>query len=393
MIRRVLFQVHMWIGLVLGILFVALGLSGSVLVYHDELEAMLSPPPKAAAQGTPASYGDLIKAGRAAAPEAKGNVTLTLPEHAGDAAMVRITPPPRQPGAGREGAGRGQGAGAGGPPRGATVFVDPVSKELLGQRTAAMSPIVQFAHDLHGQLFLGRDGRPYVGWLGVGMTILGLTGLYLWWPKSHLWKYAFIVRRTAKGLRFHRELHAAAGIWGFIVFIIVSVTGVAISFPDTTRASIGAGAPAFNARTGPEIEALVDADRIGADAAVAVAQKAMPGMDVRAVTVPSRPNQAISVTMAPKDADATILSVVYVDPYRSTVAATRDPNTMAGTDTFLAWQRPLHEGGGLGPVWRFLVFLSGFLPLLFVVTGTIMWFKKRRAHVPMNAPLAEGAAS
>ena len=63
---------------------------------------------------------------------------------------------------------------------------------------------------------MGRDGRTFVGWLGVAMLVLGLTGLVLWWPKRGQWKYAFFVRRTATGLRFHRELHAATGIWIFV---------------------------------------------------------------------------------------------------------------------------------------------------------------------------------
>jgi uncharacterized iron-regulated membrane protein len=50
----------------------------------------------------------------------------------------------------------------------------------------------------------------------------------------------------------------------------------------------------------------------------------------------------------------------------------------------MAWQRPIHQGTGFGPVWRFLVFLSGLVPALFVVTGLIMWAKKRKRRVPMT---------
>jgi len=92
-----------------------------------------------------------------------------------------------------------------------------------------------------------------------------------------------------------------------------------------------------------------------------------------------------------KGSDPTILTLVYVNPYSGHVAAVRDPVTLSGPDTFMAWQRPLHDGEGLGPIWRVLVFLSGFLPLLFVITGAAMWIKKRRAHLSMAAPLAEGA--
>jgi len=46
--------------------------------------------------------------------------------------------------------------------------------------------------------------------------------------------------------------------------------------------------------------------------------------------------------------------------------------------------RPVHDGS-LGQVWGVLVFLSGLVPTLFVVTGLIMWWKKRRRRLPMTA--------
>ena len=77
---------------------------------------------------------------------------------------------------------------------------------------------------------------------------------------------------------------------------------------------------------------------------------------------------------------------VYIDPWRAKVAGMRDPSA-----SFLAWQRPVHQGTGLGPVWRALVFLTGFVPSLFVVTGVIMWAKKRKRRLPMTV-LAEEVA-
>ena len=71
---------------------------------------------------------------------------------------------------------------------------------------------------------------------------------------------------------------------------------------------------------------------------------------------------------------------VSVDPWQGKVLAVQDPRRMKTVDWIGVWQRPLHEGGGLGALWRFLVFLSGFLPLLFVITGLSMWWLKRRAR-------------
>src|ERR1700750_2742075 len=52
-VRRTLFTVHMWVGLVLGLFLAALGLSGSVLVYDDAFAGLLDPPPQALTAGMP----------------------------------------------------------------------------------------------------------------------------------------------------------------------------------------------------------------------------------------------------------------------------------------------------------------------------------------------------
>ena len=56
----------------------------------------------------------------------------------------------------------------------------------------------------------------------------------------------------------------------------------------------------------------------------------------------------------------------------------RDPSSYSTGDKFLAWQRPMHAGNGLGLIWWGLVFVIGFLLPLFVGTGLTMWLLKRR---------------
>jgi len=225
-----------------------------------------------------------------------------------------------------------------------------------------------------------------VGWLGVAMLALGVTGLVLWWPKRGQWKYAFLVRRTAKGLRFHRELHAATGIWIFVIFMIVSFSGVVIAFPATFGMAGGGqpGGATFNLREGPEIEAVAGATAIRVEDAIAMARKALPNATVTGISLPSRPDRTVMVNM---EAKVGVGATVYIDPWRSQIVATRD---LSGS--VMAWQRPLQQGSGLGIVWQALVFLSGLVPALFVFTGVVMWLKKRKRHIPMSAALAEEIA-
>ncbi len=353
-LRKLLFQLHMWIGLVLGLLLAALGLSGSVLVYDDAIARFLAPPPRAMAQGKVLPLDRIIAAARAST-DARGPATVTPSGEAGEPALVRI-------------------GTAVGPGRASAtqIYVDPVSGSVLGTGPASLPPVLAFAHRLHGNFLMAQAGRRFVGWLGLAMVLLGATGIVLWWPKAGQWKNAFLVRRKARGLRFHRELHGMIGIWMYAVFIAVSFSGMALAWPQVM------GMPGRGARPVRTVEPLSGATAITADQAVALVMAAAPDMVLRSVTMPPRPNQPVTVSFLSHGA---VNASATVDPLRGKVMEIRDPS-----GSFMAWQRPLHQGM-LGPVWRFLVFLSGFLPAIFVVTGVTMWLKKRQTRPAMNATL------
>ena len=384
--RHTLFTVHMWVGLILGVLLAALGLSGSLIVYDQEIANFFDAPPHAATAGMPLPLTMIQGTARHIAEDKGldgGQMQIMPPQKPRDPVVVRlggISPMGAVPGASREGGGERRGArrteGAGG--RGLQIFIDPVSGEVLGSRKSVLPPFLTFAHQLHGNFLMSREtGRPLVGWLGVAMCILGITGLVLWWPKRGQWKYAFKVRAAARGLRFHRELHAATGIWIFFVFMAVSFSGVVIAWPQT----LGLNPPGFNPRQMPKV-AVQDTKRLGATEAVIAAQTAMPDLVPRVITIPARPDAPITVGYLSNGA---MNAQVLVDPYSGKVLQVRDQS-----ERFLAWMRPVHDGS-LNGVWRFLVFLSGLVPLLFVVTGVVMWAKKRKRRIPMTTMTDEVA--
>jgi hypothetical protein len=39
--------------------------------------------------------------------------------------------------------------------------------------------------------------------------------------------------------------------------------------------------------------------------------------------------------------------------------------------------RRLHDGTGMGPVWRAIIFLGGIIPAILAVTGIVMWLRSR----------------
>ncbi len=373
-LRRALFQVHLWTGLTLGIVLAVLGLSGSVLVYHDELlEITQKPAPRAQAQGVMLPLDALLASARTAFTAKRANATLMLPEAKGDAAVVRFQSGPARPG----------------PQTGTDVFIDPASAKVLEVRPAPYNAFITLMHDLHGRLLIpGREGRQIVGWLGVAMLLLGMSGIVIWWPKRGQWCAGFRIRKNARGYWLYRDLHGAAGIWGLVVFLIVSFSGVAIAFPDTVRSIVTLGmvqpspTPIFDLRNGPAVKPIKGQKPLGLDGAVALVKARYPNADIQSIAVPVKRSAALRVMIGSMDEGPT--STAYVDPWRKEISAMRNAPGDT-TDTFMAWQRPLHQGSGWGGLWRILVFMSGLLPSLFVTTGIVMWVKKRRARVRVLA--------
>ncbi|WP_370154603.1 PepSY-associated TM helix domain-containing protein [Ferrovibrio sp.] len=409
-LRYWLQQIHLWVGLILCIPLVLLGITGSVLVYGHDLDHLFgNAEPAATAAGEWQSPGAIVAAAAASAEPGRVPIAVRWPAEPGEPAAVRLS----RPGMAREGGPRTEGPRAEGqrpqgqaqqgqvqrgqPVQGTVpnvspfagsqqILIDPVTLEKLGT-SGAMSPWLRVFHDLHGNLLIpGRDGRAVVGWLGIAMLVLGVSGLVIWWPRSNgapgQWKAAFFIRKGAKGLRLHRDLHGMVGIWSMVIFMIVSFTGVYLGFPQQTAAVINAVFPGRDMRAAmfqAKVQPLPGATPVALDDAVALALQKAPGTRFLNAFLPTRPDQALRIGLIrPDHSDGAPTVTVLVDPWRHSVIDVFDPRDYSLGESLIAWQRPLHEGLGLGPVYQLLVFLSGLIIPLFAVTGFFMWWIKRR---------------
>ncbi len=372
-LRKVLQQIHLWVGVIFCLPFVMLGITGSILVFEHELnDLFVTPPVHATAAGPQKTLGEIVAAARAFAPQGAAATMVGLPDEAGEPASVRF-----------QAAGRAQQ----GPGGGTQVLVDPVSLEVLATRQPSGDSWLRQIFFLHANLMVrgDRSGRETIGWLGVGMTILAITGLVLWWPMTGRLMQALVFTWKAKGARFHRDLHAAIGFWSLIVFLVVTISGVYLAFPQQLGAAVRAVLPARDLRAGfvgPNafrVTPLQGAQPMSVDDAASLALETIPGTSVRFVGLPVRPEQPMRVGLVrPGHKHGAPMATVFVDPWERKVIEARDPRSYTIGETIMAWQHALHAGEGLGWTWKILVFLSGFLPPLFAVTGVSMWLIKRR---------------
>lgn len=384
---RTLQTVHLWVGLILCLPLVVLGITGSILVVDEELRGLTGDAAaERLADGPMQPVSAILDAARAAAPAGTQPGFVILPDEPGLPATVRLVAAR----GGEKGAERPQG------PAG-MLRIDPVSLAVVGDANPAQASggFLRTVHMLHGNLLIrDRSGREIVGWLGVAMLVLGVSGLVLWWPRPGRWKAAFTVKAGARGVRLHRDLHGAVGIWSLVVFMVVSFSGVYLAFPQTLGAGVSSVLPARDLRAAVTVQPVEGAVPIDVDRAVALARQAMPGAELRSVSPPARPDQAYRIGLAPAgQAHGAPAATVFVDPWTARVAEVRDPAGYSAGETVIAWQRPLHAGEGLGPLWKWAVFLSGILPPLFAVTGTLMWWLKRKARRAKDAERAAALAA
>ena len=369
-LRRILHALHLWIGLVLGIPLVVIGLSGSVLVFEDELREWLEPAGHAVI-GEPRPLGDILLAAQAAAPAGTKPLFVSVPGEPKTLATVRFAAPGAAPG-----------------PGGIQVQVDPVS--LGASARPANAGWLRQMFNLHAQLFVpGRDGRRLVGWFGVAMVALGISGMVMWWPRSGRWTAAFAVDRRARGARFLREVHRVVGIWCWLVFMAVSVSSVYLAFPQTLGDAVRRVLPGRDLRltAAPRVTPAEGVRPLDIDGAVALVRSELPDAAPRLVALPQRADQPFRINLAPPGhARGTPMITAFVDPWAGRVFEIRNPRDFTLGETILAWQHAIHAGDGFGWPWRLLVFVSGILPALFAGTGIGLWAlrRARRAATPLQ---------
>jgi uncharacterized iron-regulated membrane protein len=364
MTRRLVAQIHLWAGLVFCVPLVLLGLTGSILVFEDELRGAVGPAAgHQAAGGAARPASEIIAAARAVAPAGLFPVGYTAPPEAGALATVRLAPARRD----------GPGADV------VRVKVDPVALQAIVEPPDGFFRQIFF---LHSTLLLkNREGRQLVGWLGIAMLVMGVSVLVKRWPRRNRWRQAFAVSRHARGFRLYRELHGAAGIWGVAVFVIVSFAGVYLAFPETVRSVVDLVSPARDLRgqaAAVRVEPVAGAEPLTVDAALDLAQAGVPGARPISAFLPTRPDQPFRIGLLRTGQERGAPAVtMLVDPWAHRVVEILDPRQFTIAERLLAWQHALHAGQALGWAWKLLVFLCGLLPLLFVVSGVAMWWLRR----------------
>lgn len=346
-LRSTLSWLHLWLGLVAGTVFAAIGLSGSVLVFHDELLQWQHP--ELAGHEVRADGEVLERVLREWQPQGLGSVRLPGPDGV-----------PTWQGYFDDGR-RG--------------YFDPASGELLLMRSAA-NDWLMWLHDFHIKLLGGDVGKQVlgvVGWIAVGLLI---SGLYLWWPKAGRWLAQLKMYRGPPARRW-LSWHRSSGVLLLPLLLLVTLTGVGMIYHAGFRAVLAGAFGGDDPPAAPQFaangERATDWPRVLALAATALPDARLtrtgapaPGSDVIAFRARSRgewhPNGR---------------SLVYVDRAGTRVLASHDATIQRPGARMTEAIYPLHIGSVGGAAYKWATALAGLLPAFLLVTGFLFWRRRR----------------
>lgn len=357
-LRKAWLVAHRWIGLTVGLLYVLIGLSGSVLVFDHAIDEWLNP-------------GLLLTEGAGARRPLQEIIDAAEQDFDGQA--LSVTKPRVDNGVWTV----WFSSGSREQPRFTAVHVDPYTARVTGQRVWGQD-LLSWIYRLHFQLLAGRAGAVIIGLTGVILMLSLASGLYLWWPLwKHSWRAAFAIR---SGPRFNYDLHKTLGIGSLAFLLVLSFTGVYMEFPDWVKPLV----TVFSDETSPPEDlrsnGLLTRQPISPDEALEIARQYFPHAAFDHLHPPEGPDGTYEVAFRQPDEvqESFGRSQVFLDQYTGEVLALRNPDDFTPADTFLAWQFPLHSGEAFGLIGRWVVFFSGLTPAGLYASGFLMW--RRRRH-------------
>ncbi|GBQ79593.1 hypothetical protein AA13595_0072 [Gluconacetobacter johannae DSM 13595] len=362
---RLLRKLHRWIGLALAIPFALQGLTGFLMVV---LPQEAPGRPQITWSGPPLPASQLVQAARAAAPAGTSALRYAPPQGPHDPASVGFGP-------------------AGGRRPDLNILVDPSSGHVVGMQKRSV--VYGFVMRLHTALLLLPVGRGPIGWVGVFLVGMAVSGIVLWWPRSHLWqsglwRRGLMISRKARGLRLWRETHLAVGAWMFLLLGFMAGSGVMICYPDMFPGG-GAGPRrppmAADGQRGHRHAADAGAmEEDGLDMALATIRQARPHDTISDIQL-GAPRGPFTVRVVQPGYGANRPTTLRIDRHTGAMTVTADPGTQSVGQRLYAWIRILHQNRlsatWAGDLWSVLVGLNGLALCLFSVTGAAMWMLRR----------------
>lgn len=194
--------------MIVGLYILMISLTGSVLVYRNELYRAFSPEPVIVnGVGLPLSENALgaFAMQRYPAHTIERIQTGATPNHAVEITLSRDGEDKRR-------------------------LFHPFTGDDLGHPTPAGYRFTQWLLDLHDNLLSGREGRRVNGIGAISVILLCVTGAVIWWTGAKRWHHGLSVNFRGTRAQLVSSMHKALGFWFFAFLLMWGVSGAYFAF-------------------------------------------------------------------------------------------------------------------------------------------------------------------
>jgi uncharacterized iron-regulated membrane protein len=352
-IRRALFQIHLWAGVGIGLYLIAISLSGSILVFQQDVLDDTKPATDTASPAL--TFGQAVEVAQGAHPEAKLLYIDNRNRNPNVVSVLLATAQGTQ-----------------------VINVDRSSARLVDDSIRQQRhSVFRFLEDLHNQLLSGSTGER-VNAVGGGLLFLmSLTGIVLWWPGRRQWKRALTVLWRARWPRVNFDLHVAFGFWTLLFVAMWGLTGLYFGFPFHFRRAVAMFTPVVEMpRTSHWMPGspVTPVDRL-----IERAQNAFPGTELVFLTYGVQDENGSIVVLLSKNRRVPLevaRDIVYVHPSTLEILGTEDSSRWSWGDKLLMWAYTVHFGDFGGLPTKLIWAVVGLIPAGLTVTGYLMWWNR-----------------
>ncbi len=353
LLRRTLFQVHLWLGITAGLYLCLVSITGAALVFRIDVQRalhseLLVPP----STGPTVDVALVLETLRGAYPTARiAGVDAPTSSRPSYLAYVMDDHGFR------------------------SVLIDPTNAQVLGELPE--QSVMRTIQDLHFNLLAGKTGAIVNGIGAICLLLLCITGCVIWWPGRR----GLTVRwRAGWPLRL-RDIHSVVGFWALLLMAMWAATALQFIFPKQFRAAVDFVSPLTQvaAPRSDRSRAAEGFDEPNWQSMIARAASSLPDQFVARVVIPSREDDAFQVLFAseqPTPAGTRDLTTIYLDQYSGEPLPPPTAQPSTAGDILVAWARPIHTGNFGGIAVKVIWLAVGLAPLLLFVTAILTWWRR-----------------
>ena len=355
-IRNIAFYCHRYIGLAIGLILIIVGLTGSLLVFNREINAILVKQQyeKVVPQSQRLSLDEIAKSVNKNYDKKPDYQIHQIDLHFDpNIYLVRlINSDDKQ----------------------LEVFVNAYTGKVLSDRPRDKT-FFDRVYSLHYQLFAGNIGMAIVGVAALFLFLLTVTGLVLW----NGWRNflaGFKVKLNASKKRKNYDIHKVVGIIALAFLAMISISGFCWNFYEQTEPIIYS--LTFTPKP-PEVESTpTGKETIAIDEVVQQANITIPEAKATFISLPTEPDEVFTVYMKqPQDAQY-FANKVEIDRYSGEVLHFVNSQTAGLGDRIINVMTPMHYGTFGGLPTRILYVFIGLSPTVLFITGLTMYRLRRR---------------